>query len=117
MERINDCTVNGGCHADCCRDVWFVHSMSKDVVEACFPNPVRIKAVNFDDENLPQGVYYWRSLTGECRVRIVGVCPNLQGTDCGTYNKTRAYDCEAMHRGSDNCVDARRRTQRLMTNP
>lgn len=107
MER-NRC-VEAGCNAACCRDVFFTYTYDEKDILRVFPDAGKVSQSEFESINRP-GVYYWKYLFGDCVIRIVGICPNLNGVACETYGD-KLDDCNIMSIGSDDCVDSRRRQQ------
>lgn len=110
---VNDCAVNGGCSAECCINTWFVQEMSLHAVLRFFSGAIVVNKDQFEKGGLDDGVYYYKTFLSDCRVRIVGLCPHLNGTDCDIHEREIPRPCAAMHRCSDACVDFRRRADRL----
>jgi hypothetical protein len=111
MER-NRC-VEAGCSSACCRDAFFQNTYSENEILRVFPEAKRVnhKKIRF---GLVPGIYYTKYLFGACRVRIVGVCPMLNGNECKIY-ENRLVDCENLSIASDACCDFRREIERETT--
>ena len=104
MER-NRC-VEAGCLAACCRDAYF-HDVYKEAeILRVFPEAKRVKSKNIVGD-LDPGIYYAKYLFGACRVRIVGKCLMLNGTECTIY-ENRLDDCTNLSIASNACCDFRR---------
>lgn len=111
MER-NLCKEHG-CPNACCLDLKFEIVVKEQDLLRIFPEAQKKGVFSFGSSNLPNGIYYFKTLLGDdAWVRIIGPCPRLEDGDCSVYNE-RLEPCKKFIKGSGECSMAWRERKRI----
>ena len=102
----NECRL-GGCDVPCCRGSYFEISYPEKKVLDWFPEAVKVDKFQLPGMDV-KGVYYEKSILGNCRVRIVGDCPNLGADNNCLIYENRPPDCSGLEPGSETCLSFRK---------
>jgi Fe-S-cluster containining protein len=103
MPERNRCK-EAGCSAACCHDAYFRSLYFVKNVLKWFPEAKKVTCL---DRAVGDGVYH-KSFLGIARIRIIGLCPNLNSDgNCAIYD-SRPKDCRDLDVSSKGCVIFRR---------